>query len=70
MLGDQGVYLRHLSLSEPDSVLHVSFPAVTPPAAAAVASVWEFGIAADTCYLGLVVVRTCSRKEKEESSPF
>ena len=62
MLGSEGGYLYHLSLSEPDSILQISFPSVTPTAAVEIASVQEFSIAVDMCYLVLDVVWACIGK--------
>lgn len=62
MLGSEGVYLYHLSLSEPDSILQISFPSLTPTAAVEIASVQEFNIAVDMCCLVLDVVWACIRK--------
>lgn len=64
VLGSEGVYLYHLSLAEPDSLLQISFPS----AAVQIASVQEFTIAVDMFCLVLDVVQASAR-EKEESSP-
>lgn len=63
VLGNEGVYLYHLSLAEPDSLLQISFPS----AAVQIASVQEFSIAVDMFYLVLDVVQALGRKKQESS---
>lgn len=71
MQGSGGVYLYHLSPSEPDNVLQISFPSVTPMASVEIASVQELSIAVDMCYLG---ARCCMgahwEGRKKKALPF
>lgn len=66
MLGREAVYLCHLSLSESDSILHISFPSVTPTAAVDSVSVLEFGFVIHLRQLVLAVVWACGERKRKK----